>query len=88
MAYTFIGRLGITREVPILHCDGQSAIQSAQNPIFHSKNKHIEVKNHFIKESLEDMCIRLVKVHTDDDPSDLLVKILSCKISLALKQLY
>ena len=51
-----------------------STIQLAQNPVFHAKTKHIEVKYHFIREVLEDKCIELVKVHTDDNPIDLLTK--------------
>ena len=40
--------LGITVEMPTLHCDSQSAIMLAKNPVFHAKTKHIDVKYHFI----------------------------------------
>ena len=40
--------LGIVVEMPTLHCNSQSAILLAKNPIFHTKSKHIEVKFHFI----------------------------------------
>ncbi|MCO5567424.1 hypothetical protein L7F22_021115 [Adiantum nelumboides] len=42
--------LGIKEETPMLHCDSQSAIQLARNPIYHSKTKHVDVKYHFIRE--------------------------------------
>ncbi|MCO5609880.1 hypothetical protein L7F22_064113 [Adiantum nelumboides] len=66
--------LGIKEHVPMLHCDSQSAIQLARNPVYHSKTKHVDVKYHFIKEMLEDNRIQLVKVHTTENPADLLTK--------------
>ncbi|MCO5550458.1 hypothetical protein L7F22_003945 [Adiantum nelumboides] len=67
-----VGDLGIVGEIPVLHCDSQSAIQLARNPVFHSKTKHVDVRYHFIRDVLEDKCLQLVKVHTDDNPVDLL----------------
>jgi len=66
--------LGITVEIPMLHCDSQSAIMLAKNPVFHAKTKHIDVKYHFIRDMLEDKLLELVKVHTDDNPADLMTK--------------
>ena len=65
--------LGIT-ELTILHCDSQSAIMLARNPVFHAKTKHIEVKYHFIRDVLDSKNIELVKVHTNNNPADLLTK--------------
>ena len=60
--------------MPELHCDSQSAIQLAKNPVFHAKTKHIDVKYHFIKKVLEDKQLLIVKIHTKDNPFDLLTK--------------
>ncbi|MCO5574586.1 hypothetical protein L7F22_028374 [Adiantum nelumboides] len=46
--------LGIKEEMLMLHCDSQSAIQLACNPVYHSKTKHVDVKYHFIREMVED----------------------------------
>ena len=51
----------------------------AKNLIFHAKKKHIEVKFHFMQDMLEDKSLHLVKVHTDDNPRDLLTKGLPLK---------
>ena len=72
-----VGDLGINVEMPVLHCDSQSAIQLAKNPVFHAKTKHVDVKYHFIREVLEDKRVELVKVHTSKNPADLLTKGLS-----------
>ena len=74
-----MGNLGIILEVPVLHCDSQSAIQLARNPVFHAKAKHVDVKFHFIREVLEDKHIQLAKIHTDDNPAHLHTKSLSSK---------
>ncbi|MCO5608572.1 hypothetical protein L7F22_062783 [Adiantum nelumboides] len=66
--------LGIKEETSMLHCDSQSAIQLARNPVYHSKTKHVDVKYHFIREMVEDKQVQLVKVHTTDNPADLLAK--------------
>ena len=69
-----MANLGIKEDLPYLHCDSQSAIQLARNPVYHSKTKHVDVKYHFIREMLEDKQIQLVKVHTTENPADLLTK--------------
>ena len=66
--------LGIKQELPVLHCDSQSAIQLAKNPVFHAKTKHVDVKYHFIRELIEDKQLQLVKVHITEIPADLLTK--------------
>ena len=66
--------LGIIVEMPTLHCNSQSAIMLAKNPVFHAKTKHIDVKYHFIRDMLEDKLMELVKVHTNDNLADLMTK--------------
>ena len=69
-----VADLGIKIEMPELHCDSQSAIQLAKNLVFHAKTKHIDMKYHFIREVIDDKQIELVKVHTKENPADLLTK--------------
>ncbi|MCO5606465.1 hypothetical protein L7F22_060653 [Adiantum nelumboides] len=72
-----VGDLDMVGDAPMLHCDSQSAIALARNHVFHAKTKHIEVRYHFIREVIEDKRIQLVKIHTDDNPVDLLSKSLA-----------
>ncbi|MCO5597872.1 hypothetical protein L7F22_051957 [Adiantum nelumboides] len=69
-----VEELGIKSQVPVLHSDSQNAIMLARNPVFHAKTKYIEVKYHFLSSVLDDKNITLVKVHTNDNPADLLTK--------------
>ncbi|GKC33445.1 putative ribonuclease H-like domain-containing protein, partial [Tanacetum coccineum] len=45
-----------------------------QNPVFHFKTKHIEIKHHFIRDSYEKRLIQVIKIHTDYNVTDLLTK--------------
>ncbi|GJV06731.1 putative ribonuclease H-like domain-containing protein [Tanacetum coccineum] len=45
-----------------------------QNPVFHYKTKHIEIRHHFIKDCYEKKLIQAIKIHTDHNVADLLTK--------------
>ncbi|GJW06687.1 putative ribonuclease H-like domain-containing protein [Tanacetum coccineum] len=57
-----------------IHVDNESAICVVKNPVYHSKTKHIEIRNHFIRDSYEKRLIEMVKIHTDNNVADLLTK--------------
>ncbi|GJZ53640.1 putative ribonuclease H-like domain-containing protein [Tanacetum coccineum] len=46
----------------------------AQNPVSHSKTKHIEIRYHFIRDCYEKRLIEMAKIHTDNNVADLLTK--------------
>jgi hypothetical protein len=35
-------------ETTLIHCDNQSCVKLSENPVFHDRSKHIEIKYHFI----------------------------------------
>ncbi|GKB19621.1 putative ribonuclease H-like domain-containing protein [Tanacetum coccineum] len=45
-----------------------------QNPVFHSKTKHMEIRHHFIRDSYEKKLIQMIKIYTDHNVADLLTK--------------
>ncbi|GJR60748.1 putative ribonuclease H-like domain-containing protein [Tanacetum coccineum] len=45
-----------------------------QNPVYHSKTKHIEIRHHFIRDCYEKKLIQVQKIHTDLNVADLLTK--------------
>ncbi|GJV00667.1 putative ribonuclease H-like domain-containing protein [Tanacetum coccineum] len=54
--------------------DNESTICIVKNPVFHSKTKHIEIRHHFIRDSNEKKLIQMIKIHTDQNVADLLIK--------------
>ncbi|GJU96494.1 hypothetical protein Tco_1321250 [Tanacetum coccineum] len=45
-----------------------------ENPVYHSKTKHIEIRHHFIRDCYEKKLIQVQKIHTDLNVADLLTK--------------
>jgi hypothetical protein len=37
------------KEIPLL-CDNESAIKIANNPVQHSRTKHIDIRHHFLRD--------------------------------------
>ena len=70
----FMEELGKKQENNRLYCDSQSVIHLAKNSTFHSKTKHIQLRYHFIRSALEDGHLKLEKIHTSHNPTDMLTK--------------
>nr|GEY47796.1 hypothetical protein [Tanacetum cinerariifolium] len=54
--------------------DNESTICIVKNPVFHSKTKHIEIQHHFIIDANEKKLIQMIKIHTDQNVTNLLTK--------------
>ena len=61
-------------EPTVIYEDNQSAICIAQNPQYHSKTKHIDIKYHFVREKVLDNTIELKYCPTNDMLADILTK--------------
>ncbi|GJW64301.1 putative ribonuclease H-like domain-containing protein [Tanacetum coccineum] len=57
-----------------IHIDNESTICIVKNPVYHSKTKHIEIRQHFIRDCYEKKLISVEKIHTDLNVCDLLTK--------------
>lgn len=73
----FLQELGLKQQQYVLFCDNQSTIHLAKNSSFHSRSKHIDVRYHWIRDTLNDKLLTLEKIHTDDNGSDMLAKALT-----------
>jgi len=54
-----------------------SAIYLAKNQVYHAKMKHVDVRFHFVRQILDEGDIKLLKIHTKENPTDMLTKIVS-----------
>ncbi|KAK6163779.1 hypothetical protein DH2020_000643 [Rehmannia glutinosa] len=61
------------KEIPIM-CDNTSAIAITQNPVLHSRTKHIDVRYHFIRDHVEKRDITLEYISTDKPLADIFTK--------------
>ena len=42
-----------------IHCDNQSCVKLSENPMFHDKSKHIEIKYHYIRYMVQRGAVKL-----------------------------
>ncbi|GJR82140.1 putative ribonuclease H-like domain-containing protein [Tanacetum coccineum] len=58
----------------MIHIDNNSTICIIENPVQHSKTKHIEIRHHFIRDCNAKKLIQMVKINIDHNVADLLTK--------------
>lgn len=58
-------------DLVILHCDNQSTIRLAENPVFHAMTKHVEVHYHFIREKVLYGDIKMKNMKTGEQIADI-----------------
>ena len=73
----FMQESGKKKENRRLYSDSQSSIHLAKNSSFHYKTKHIQLKYHFIQYVLKDELLKLEKIHTSQNPADMLTKLVT-----------
>jgi hypothetical protein len=59
--------------VPLL-CDNESAIRMADNPIEHSRTKHIDIQYHFLRDHQQNGDIEIAYVSTKEQLTDIFTK--------------
>ncbi|GJY99079.1 putative ribonuclease H-like domain-containing protein [Tanacetum coccineum] len=57
-----------------IHIDNESTICIMKNHVFPSNTKHIEIMHHFIGDSNENKLIQMIKIQTDQNVADFLIK--------------
>ena len=57
-----------------IYCDNQSCVKLSENPVFHDKSKHIEIKYHYIRDMVQRGVVKLQYVATDEQVADVLTK--------------
>ena len=58
----------------VIHCDNQSAIQVAYNPVAHSKMKHVELHCHYLRQLVQEKDVILVYCRIEDQIADIFKK--------------
>ena len=87
----FMEELGKKQENSRLYSDRQSAIHLAKKSAFHLRTKHIKLKYHFIRSVLDEELLKMEKIHTSQNPIDMLTKgvtkekLSSCSVYVGLQ---
>jgi hypothetical protein len=71
----FLLEFGMQQEEAVIFCDSQSAMDLSKNVTYHSRTKHIDVRFHWLRDVIENQQMKLKKIHTVKNPSDMLTKI-------------
>jgi hypothetical protein len=61
------------KKIPLL-CDNKSAIKLANNPVQHSRTKHIDIRHHFLRDHEAKGDIALSHVGTEKQLADIFTK--------------
>nr|CAH66560.1 OSIGBa0113K06.6 [Oryza sativa] len=60
-------------KTPLL-CDNDSAIKIANNPVQHSRTKHIDIRHHFLRDHVAKCDIVISHIRTEDQLADIFTK--------------
>jgi hypothetical protein len=71
------GLFDLEMKATVILCDNQSCIKMTENPVFHYRSKHIEIRYHFICDKAQRGALKLQYISTDEQVADVLTKPLS-----------
>ena len=81
---------GHVLDTTVILCDNQSGICLSENPVFHDRSKHIDIRYHFIRDMVPRGTVRLDHIGTNELVTDILtnslgkVKFLTFRESLGI----
>jgi hypothetical protein len=68
-----------------LLCDNESAIRMADNPVEHSRTKHIDIRHHFLRDHQQKGDIEVYHINTENQLADIFTKPLDEKTFCRLR---
>jgi hypothetical protein len=75
---SILNELGVELKGPsILHEDNMSAISLIKHPKAHTRTKHIDVRHHYIRETIDNGMIQVIHCPTESMHADMMTKALS-----------
>ena len=80
MRKILVGLFGQQMDLTVIFCDNQSCIKLSENPIFHDRFKHIDIRYHHLKDCVLRRIMLLDYIPTEEQDADILTKALPrCK---------
>jgi hypothetical protein len=69
-----VGLFGVQLRPTMIHCNNQSCIKLSENPVFHDRSKHIEIRYHFIRDYVQRGAMELQCISTYEQVVEILTK--------------
>ena len=63
-------------EATVVHYDNQSDIRLSENPVFHDRSKHIDIKYHFLRDCVQRGTIQVEYIQTYEQVVNIFTKAL------------
>ena len=73
------GLFGDKLETMVVHCDNKSCKKLTENPIFHDRSKHIDMRYHYIRDLVQRKIVKLQYIATRKQVADILTKPLTSR---------
>ena len=77
MQKILVGLFGQRMDPTMIYCDNQSCIKLFENPVFHDRSKHIDIRYHHLQDYVVKRIMLLLYVSTEEQDADILTKALS-----------
>ena len=61
-------------DTTVIFCNNQSGIRLSENPVFHDRSKHIDIRYHFIRDMVQRGAVRLHYIGTNEEVAYILPK--------------
>ena len=71
------GLFNLELDTTMILCDNQSCIKMTENPVFHDRLKHIEIRYFYIRDMMQKGAIKLQYVSIEEHVADVLTNPLS-----------
>ena len=76
----------LSLDATCIYCDNESCVKLLENPVFHDKSKHIEIKYHYIRDMVQRGAVKLQYVAMDEKIADVLTKLGVLQIEVPSKR--
>lgn len=77
MRKILVGLFGHRMEPTLIHCDNQIRIKLSENPFFHDRSKHIDIRYHHLRDCVQRRIAMLQYICTEEQDVGILTKALS-----------
>jgi len=82
-----MNQIGFNLDIPKIYVDNVSAINLAENPIFHQRSKHIDIRYHFLRDQIGKNMIKLEYDKSEDQIADIFTKPLKINAFIKLRDM-